>query len=162
MIADCDLVVGTEEEIHIAGGSTDTLQALRSLRALTSALLVVKRGPMGCVAFEGAIPASIEEGLKGPGFPVEVFNVLGAGDAFMAGFLRGWFKDEPLLRCCAWANACGALVVSRHGCAPAMASWPELQHFIEHGSATPRLREDCAARTHAPRHHAHHAAGMSW
>ena len=142
VISDCDLVVGTEEEIHIAGGSTDTLQALRNLRALTKALLVVKRGPMGCVAFEGAIPASIEDGLKGPGFPVEVFNVLGAGDAFMAGFLRGWLKDEPLLRCCTWANACGALVVSRHGCAPAMASWTELQYFLEHGSPTRRLRED--------------------
>jgi len=142
VVADCDLVVGTEEEIHIAGGSTDTLEALRRLRKLTRALLVVKRGPMGCVAFEGAIPASLEQGLQGPGFPVEVFNVLGAGDAFMAGFLRGWLKDEPLQRCCAWANACGALVVSRHGCAPAMASWPELQHFLAQGSPTRRLRED--------------------
>jgi len=142
VIADCDLVVGTEEEIHIAGGSTDTLQALRRLRALTPALLVVKRGPMGCVAFDSAIPDSIEDGLKGPGFPVEVFNVLGAGDAFMAGFLRGWLKNEPLSLCCTWANACGAIVVSRHGCSPAMASWPELQHFLQHGSPTRRLRED--------------------
>lgn len=144
VIEGCDLVVGTEEEIHIAGGSTDTLQALRRLRALTQALLVVKRGPMGCMAFDGAIPDSIEDGLKGPGFPVEVFNVLGAGDAFMAGFLRGWLKDEPLSLCCTWANACGAIVVSRHGCSPAMASWPELQHFLQHGSPTRRLREDAA------------------
>jgi 5-dehydro-2-deoxygluconokinase len=142
IVPDCDLVVGTEEEIHIAGGSADTLVALRRLRELTRGLLVVKRGPMGCVVFEGAIPEDLEQGLKGPGFPVEVFNVLGAGDAFMAGFLRGWLKDEPLARCCAYANACGALVVSRHGCAPAMASWEELQHFIAHGSATRRLRED--------------------
>lgn len=142
VISDCDLVVGTEEEIHIAGGSTDTTQALRRLRELTRATLVVKRGEQGCVVFEGAIPASVDQGLQGPGFPVEVFNVLGAGDAFMAGFLRGWLKDEPLARCCAWANASGAIVVSRHGCAPAMASWDELQHFIAQGSPTPRLRED--------------------
>ena len=38
---------------------------------------------------------------RGPGFPVDVFNILGAGDAFMAGFLRGWIRDEPLERCCA-------------------------------------------------------------
>ena len=43
-----------------------------------------KRGPMGCVVFPDAIPASLEDGIKGPGFPVEVYNVLGAGDAFMA------------------------------------------------------------------------------
>ena len=138
----CDLVVGTEEEIHIAGGHADTLAALRTLRALTPAVLVVKRGPMGCTVFDGAIPGALDEGLQGPGFPVEVFNVLGAGDAFMAGFLRGWLRGEPLARCCAWANACGALVVSRHGCAPAMASWAELQHFLQHGAASPRLRED--------------------
>ena len=142
VIGDCDLVVGTEEEIHIAGGSTDTLTALKRLRELTQGTLVVKRGPMGCVVFEGAIPDSLEDGTKGPGFPVDVYNVLGAGDAFMAGFLRGWLKNEPTQRCCAFANACGALVVSRHGCAPAMASWTELQHFLAHGSTTRRLRED--------------------
>jgi 5-dehydro-2-deoxygluconokinase len=142
VIGQCDLVVGTEEEIHIAGGSTDTLAALRRLRELTAATLVVKRGPMGCIVFDAAIPDAIEKGLQGPGFPVDVYNVLGAGDAFMAGFLRGWIVNEPLLRCCAYANACGALVVSRHGCAPAMASWEELQYFLQHGSLTRRLRED--------------------
>ena len=140
----CDLIVGTEEEIHIAGGSTDTLAALRRLRALTAATLVLKRGPMGCVVFEGEIPARLDDGLQGPGFPVDVFNVLGAGDAFMAGFLRGWLRGEPLAQCCRWANACGALVVSRHGCAPAMPSWEELQHFLAQGSPTRRLREDAA------------------
>ena len=142
VIGQCDLVVGTEEEIHIAGGSTDTLAALRRLRSLTAATLVVKRGPMGCVVFNGSIPDHLGQGLQGPGFPVEVYNVLGAGDAFMAGFLRGWIRDEPIASCCAWANACGALVVSRHGCAPAMASWDELQFFLSHGSETRRLRED--------------------
>ncbi len=134
--------MGTEEEIHIAGGSTDTLAALRAIRALTPGTIVVKRGPMGCVVFPDAIPGDLEQGHKGPGFPVDVFNILGAGDAFMAGFLRGWIRDEPLERCCAYANACGALVVSRHGCAPAMPSWIELQDFLSRGSPTRRLRED--------------------
>ena len=142
VIAWCDLVVGTEEEIHIAGGSVDTLTAIRRLRALTPGTIVVKRGPMGCVVFDGAIPDRLEDGQQGPGFPVDVFNVLGAGDAFMAGFLRGWLKDEALARCCTLANASGALVVSRHGCAPAMPSWEELAHFLAHGSPTRRLRED--------------------
>jgi 5-dehydro-2-deoxygluconokinase len=46
----------------------------------------------------------------------------------------------PLEKCCEIANACGAIVVSRHGCAPAMASWTELQHFLA-GSWPHRLRE---------------------
>jgi 5-dehydro-2-deoxygluconokinase len=71
-----------------------------------------------------------------------VFNVLGAGDAFMAGLLRGWVRDEPLANALRYANACGALVVSRHGCAPAMPSAQELSVFLEQGSSTRRLRED--------------------
>ena len=138
----CDLIVGTEEEVHIAGGSTDSLAALRRIRALSPALLVMKRGPMGCVAFDRAIPSTLDEGTVGPGFPVEVFNVLGAGDAFMAGLLRGWVRGEPLLQALRYANACGAIVVSRHGCAPAMPSWDELSHFLTQGSPQRRLRED--------------------
>jgi 5-dehydro-2-deoxygluconokinase len=138
----CDLVVGTEEEVHIAGGSSDTLQALRRIRECSGAPIVMKRGEYGCTAFEGSIPATPEEGLRAPGFPVEVFNVLGAGDAFMAGLLRGWVRGEPLAQAMRYANACGAIVVSRHGCAPAMPTWAELQHFLAHGSPTTRLRED--------------------
>src|SRR5690606_5577121 len=85
-----DLIVGTEEEFHIAGGSTDTVQALRAVRKVSDATLVCKRGPMGAVAFEGAIPDSLDDGQTGPGFPIEVFNVLGAGDGFMSGLLKGW------------------------------------------------------------------------
>ena len=41
-------------------------------------------------------PARIEDGIVGKGFPIEVYNVLGAGDAFMSGFLRGWLRGESL------------------------------------------------------------------
>ena len=142
VLALCDLIVGTEEEVHIAGGSSVTVQALRRIRECSDALIVMKRGAHGCTAFQGSIPDSPADGLCGPGFPVEVFNVLGAGDAFMAGLLRGWLRDEPLPQAMRYANACGAIVVSRHGCAPAMPTWPELRHFLDHGSPTPRLRED--------------------
>lgn len=138
----CDLIVGTEEEFHILGGSEDTIAALRAVRAKTGALLVCKRGPMGCSAFEHEVPDSLDEGVSGPGFPVEVFNVLGAGDAFMAGFLRGWLRGAPLDVCCTYANACGAIVVSRHGCAPAMPSEEELYFFLDMENRPARLRED--------------------
>ena len=131
ILADCDLIVGTEEELHIAGGSEDTLAAIRAIRAISKATIVCKRGPMGCVVFPGEIPASLDDGVKGPGFPVEVYNVLGAGDAFLSGFLRGWLKDEPLETCCAYANASGAFAVSRLLCSPEIPTFPELQHFLK-------------------------------
>lgn len=140
----CDLVVGTEEEVLIAGGGDEVGDALRGIRRATQALIVMKRGPMGCVAYAGPIPADLDEGEVGPGFPVEVFNVLGAGDAFMAGLLRGWVLDEPLSSSLRYANACGAIVVSRHGCAPAMPSWTELRWYLDFGSTHRRLREDDA------------------
>jgi len=142
ILPDCDLVVGTEEELHIAGGSEDTLETLRRIRAVSGATIVCKRGPMGCVVFPGAIPDSIEDGIKGPGFPVEVYNVLGAGDAFLSGFLRGWLRDEPLEIACTYANACGPFAVSRLLCSPESPTFAELTFFLENGSRERALRKD--------------------
>ncbi|WP_342359010.1 bifunctional 5-dehydro-2-deoxygluconokinase/5-dehydro-2-deoxyphosphogluconate aldolase [Terrarubrum flagellatum] len=141
----CDVIVGTEEELHIAGGSENTLETLRKIRALApKALIVAKRGPMGCVCFPGDIPASLEDGVKGPGYPVDVLNTLGAGDGFMGGFLRGYLRDEPLEKTCAFANAGGAFAVSRLLCSAEYPTQPEMAHFLAHGASSRRLREDVA------------------
>ncbi|MCJ8518627.1 5-dehydro-2-deoxygluconokinase [Pseudorhizobium tarimense] len=137
-----DLIVGTEEEFHIAGGSTDTVEALRNVRKVSSATLVCKRGPMGAVAFVAEIGGTLDGGRSGPGFPIEVFNVLGAGDGFMSGLLRGWLKGETWETALTYANACGAFAVSRHGCTPAYPSWEELQLFLARGVKRPDLRND--------------------
>jgi 5-dehydro-2-deoxygluconokinase len=137
-----DLIVGTEEEFHIAGGTTDTIEALRAVRAVSGATLVCKRGAEGAVAFAGAIPDSLDDGEAGPGFPIEVFNVLGAGDGFMSGLLKGWLDGEDWPTALKYANACGAFAVSRHGCTPAYPSWEELQFFFDRGIKRPDLRND--------------------
>jgi 5-dehydro-2-deoxygluconokinase len=130
-----DLVIGTEEEFHIAGGCEDTEEALRRIQKISKATLVVKRGPLGCSVHKAS--SSFHE----KGFRVEVFNILGAGDGFAAGFLSGWLKGKPLEECARRANACGALVVSRHGCAPAMPSGAELELFLSRSDWPFRLRE---------------------
>lgn len=137
-----DLIVGTEEEFHIAGGTTNTIAALRAVRKVSRATLVCKRGPMGAVAFAGAIPDDLDAGETGPGFPIEVFNVLGAGDGFMSGLLKGWLDGEPWPKALEYANACGALAVSRHGCTPAYPSLEELEFFLARGLKRPDLRND--------------------
>ncbi|WP_250624517.1 bifunctional 5-dehydro-2-deoxygluconokinase/5-dehydro-2-deoxyphosphogluconate aldolase [Pinirhizobacter soli] len=137
-----DVLVGTEEEFHIAGGSTDLIHALRAVRAVTPALLVVKRGPMGCSLVEGDVPGDIDDAPTWRGERVEVLNVLGAGDAFLSGFLAGWLGDGNLDRACTLANACGALVVSRHGCAPAMPTRAELAHFLDAATRPERPDRD--------------------
>ncbi|TFH85669.1 5-dehydro-2-deoxygluconokinase [Billgrantia azerbaijanica] len=141
-LPDFDLIVGTEEEFHIAGGSTDTLDALRAVRRVSDATLVCKLGALGCVVFEGEIPARLEDGILVEGVKVEVLNVLGAGDAFMSGLLRGWLRGESWETSASYANACGALVVSRHGCAPAMPTEEELFDYLERRQAVTRPDTD--------------------
>ncbi|MEY9831464.1 5-dehydro-2-deoxygluconokinase [Sinorhizobium fredii] len=142
VLGDCDLIVGTEEEVLIASGESDLLQALKTIRSLSHATIVLKRGPMGCIVYDGPISDDLEDGIVGKGFPIEVYNVLGAGDAFMSGFLRGWLKGEPHATSATWANACGAFAVSRLLCAPEIPTWIELRFFLENGSKERALRKD--------------------
>ena len=142
VLPDCDLIVGTEEEVLIASGESELLQALKTIRSLSSATIVLKRGAMGCIVYDGPIPDDLEKGIVGQGFPIEVYNVLGAGDAFMSGFLRGWLGGESLATSATWANACGAFAVSRLLCAPEYPTFEELRYFLEHGSSHRALRKD--------------------
>lgn len=154
-----DLVVGTEEEFMIAGGAADILASLRAVREITRATLVLKRGPLGCAVIDGPIPATLDDAFNYQGVQVEVLNVLGAGDAFLAGFLKGWLGGADYAACCRLANGCGALVVARHGCAPAMPTPVELEAFLARaGTLTrpgadaqlTRLHRSSAARTAWP------------
>ena len=138
-----DLVVGTEEELCIAGGNDDVEKAIAAIRESSSATIVCKRGVAGCSVF---VPDEPEQ--RYPGRPVEVLNVLGAGDAFLAGFLRGWLRGETLATAAAWANANGALVVSRHGCSPAMGTMEEIHWFLEQSDSRQAARSSELAKLH--------------
>ncbi len=142
ILADVDLIVGTEEEISIAAGTDVLPAALKAIRTLSGATIVLKRGALGCIVYDGPIPDDLEQGIVGKGFPIEIYNVLGAGDAFMSGFLRGWLKGEPHGTSATWANACGAFAVSRLLCAPEYPTWEELSYFLKTGSKERALRKD--------------------
>lgn len=142
VLADCDLIVGTEEEIMIATGADSVVESLKAIRAISPAIIVLKRGGRGCVVYDGPIADDLEAGIVGKGFRIEVFNVLGAGDAFLSGFLRGWLTGEDLATSATWANACGAFAVSRLLCSPEYPTWEELAFFLEHGSTELALRKD--------------------
>lgn len=132
-----DVIVGTEEEIAIAGGVADSLGAVRAIRAISGATIVLKRGPTGCVAFQDDIPDDVELGEVVPGFPVEVMNTAGAGDSFMAGFAAGWLRGLSLWESCRLANACGAINVARHGCSDSAPSLAEVEVFMAGGITRP-------------------------
>ena len=133
----CDVIVGTEEEIHIAGGSEDTVSALVKIRELSDSIIVLKLGPLGCTVITNEIPESADDFKVIRGNQVDILNVLGAGDAFMSGFLRGYLRGESLEKSAQFANASGALVVSRHGCAPAIPGEEELLYYLGNAAKIP-------------------------
>ena len=75
-------------------------------------------------------PSSIIRRIDAPGFPVQVFNILGAGDAFASGLLYGYVQGWDWYKAARLGNACGAIVVTRHGCASSMAFHDEALEFI--------------------------------
>jgi 5-dehydro-2-deoxygluconokinase len=137
-----DIILGTEDEIN-AAMLTDTRAVQLSHSQLTDArvagntaehvcalmacgpgVVVEKRGGRGC-----RIHRRYGDFEEVPGFSVTVQNILGAGDAFGAGFLYGYIKGWDLWKAARLGNACGAIVVTRHGCSIAMPTWEEAAAF---------------------------------
>ena len=142
----CDLVVGTREEISVMGGEDDITKALQAIRQLSAATIVVKSGPAGATAYPG--PVGPGAGTSAPGFVVEMVNSVGAGDAFMSGFLSAWLRDRPIEECVRTGNANGAMVVSRHGCTPAMPLREELESFMVRGGVLRPDQDEVIERLH--------------
>ena len=68
------------------------------------------------------------------GWSVEVVNTVGAGDAFAAGLIRSRLGGWDWYRSARFANACGAIEVTRHGCSAAFPTEAEVTEFAEtHG-----------------------------
>lgn len=139
-----DLVLGTADEVKAgalhdgisvsvvnsqvsaAQVSGDVQQAVETVLAGGPEALVLKRGEEGTTVY-----LQNGEKVEAATFPVEVYNVLGAGDAFASGFLYGYRKGWDWYRSARMGNACGAIVVTRHGCANFMPYEKEALTFIE-------------------------------
>ncbi len=128
-VAVADLVVGTEEEIMAAADEHEVEAATARLLGLGRQLraLVVKRGQRGSTVFADG------RRIDAPPFSVEVLNVLGAGDAYVSGFLYGYRHGWDWLKCARFGNATGAIVVTRHACANSMPYEAEALTFVAQG-----------------------------
>jgi len=80
-----------------------------SLTDLDHEAFAVTRGARGCIVFAHG------EFAEHPGFPVEVADPVGAGDAFAAAFLHGLDQGWPAGKIAEFANRMGAQAVSRAG-----------------------------------------------
>ena len=143
-----DIVIGTEDEINAAmlseAGqmslthsqvsdtrvSGDVEAAIVTMLGLGPKALLQKRGSAGVRVHLKQADGQIEQ-IDAPGFPVAVYNILGAGDAFAAGFLYGYVKGWGWYKAARLGNACGAIVVTQHGCANFTPTLAEVEAFIE-------------------------------
>ena len=136
----CDIIIGTEEELWATlsdepalvweGQSLPTsklaiLDDLIQQQRRAEQTVVLKRGERGVTVFTGE-----RERMDVPGFSIEVLNTVGAGDAFASGLLYGRCQGWAWPKAARFANACGAIVVTRHGCSAAMPTLAEVNEFI--------------------------------
>ncbi len=137
VLPDCDMIVGTEEEFNIAGGSEEWRESLLNIRAMSKAVFIYKLGALGSTVIDAEIPTELTP--RGQTFPIQVLNSVGAGDAFMSGFLSGYLRGKDWDECATRGNASGALVVTRHSCSPASPSLPEIEYFIKNYKQLPKV-----------------------
>lgn len=130
-----DIVVGNAEEWSLVAGVSDPSGDPEVLRtAADGQMAILKLGAEGVCAAGPRQPW-----VRVPGRKVEVVNPVGAGDAFLGGFLASHLRGEPLGAALAQGNLCGAIVVTRHGCSAAMPFADELAAASELGPAAPAV-----------------------
>jgi len=116
----------TDQQISAPEITGDIDASIKQLLTSGIEVLIVKRGEEGASIYKAN---GTREDV--PGFPVDVLNVLGAGDAFASGFLYGILQGWDLYKACRMGNASGAQVVTRKGCANFMPYLEESLEFIK-------------------------------
>jgi 5-dehydro-2-deoxygluconokinase len=139
-----DIVIGTHDEIN-AAMLKDPAQMTLTHSQISDAKVagdveeaiatLLSLGPKAVIEKVGALGARVHLAngtvMEAPGFPVEIYNILGAGDAFGAGFIYGYVNGWDLRKAARLGNACGAIVVTKHGCANFMPTYDEVMAFVE-------------------------------
>lgn len=109
------LKMNEDELIEIAArlNFPNPREFLRSLFSFRTLIVCITLGERGCRLLSADGTDEII-----PGFPTNVVDTVGAGDAFMAGFLVAWREGKPLGQAARFANALASLVASRPGGTP--------------------------------------------
>jgi ribokinase len=124
-----DILVPNESELSLLTGQpvTDSASAeaaARQLIAQGAEMVIVTRGEHGTLA------VSKSDSHSTPAFPVEVVDTTAAGDAFIGGLAVSLSANKPIDETLIYANACGALAVTRFGAQPSLPTGDEVQVFL--------------------------------
>jgi 5-dehydro-2-deoxygluconokinase len=120
-LAGASIAVGNLAEAAVLVGEAEPEETAYRLLELGPAVAIVKLGPAGVLA------VSADEVVEVGAIPVEVVNGLGAGDAFGGALCHGILAGLSLEETLRLANAAGALVATRLGCADEMPPLDEIE-----------------------------------
>lgn len=107
--ANCDVLMATEREARDLTQLSDPVESAKDLLAAGPQLVVIKRGPAGCLLLRE------NEVRIAPGFPVVAVDTTGAGDSLNAAVILGCLRDLDLEDLGTLANAVGAAKVQKRG-----------------------------------------------
>ncbi len=126
VLALSDIIMPSETEAYALTGEKDPLKAAEYLMKYGAEMVVIKRGAEGSVLItqDGRV---IEE----PAFEVEEVDPTGAGDVFDGAFVVGLLKGWDLRRVLEFANAAGAIKVTRFGPMEGPTDIDEVLQFIK-------------------------------
>lgn len=119
----------TEEEIPLVLPGASGLEAAPRLLTGDIKLVVIKRGPAGCILF------TPDERIEHPGFAVPVRDTTAAGDSFAAALIGTFLQGRPLREVAAIANAMGAAKVQKPGSGRQVPTLDEIRRVLDDFSA---------------------------
>lgn len=128
-----DIVFGGEDEFAILYPDTASVDAAALLRDAGCATTVLKQGPAGATAFVG------DTVVAASGFLIDAIDTVGAGDAFVAGYLSALLEGLDIAAALHRANACGAMACLTPGDWEAAPARRDLARFLD-GDADPVRR----------------------
>lgn len=125
----CDVIVGNDLEFGFMAGDYDRgLDKARALIGQGAQIVVYKLGE------KGAITLTLEAEFRTGIYQTAALKPTGAGDAFLGNFIASLTQGNTVKQAVLDGSAAAAMVVARVGCAPAMPTRDELDHFIKHHS----------------------------
>ncbi|MGB8131365.1 MAG: carbohydrate kinase [Candidatus Angelobacter sp.] len=99
-------------DIAVIRGESREKFCRECLNAFQLDAICITLGPKGCALLMD------NQYLEAPGFPIEVADTIGAGDAFSAALVHGINAGWPLSQIAGFANRVGALIASHPGGTP--------------------------------------------
>lgn len=126
IIKNTDIFLPSGPEIALLTDAGNEEEAIEEILGLGVSEIVLKRGSKGCSYFDKT------QRLSMPAYGTKEIDPTGAGDCFGGTFVTCRLMDMPVADALRYANASGAIAVSRKGPMEGTSSFAELDKLLNH------------------------------